>query len=37
MGLSHYLTHDDVPEAMNGDDISICSTEVMEKYGFLRQ
>jgi hypothetical protein len=35
MGLSRYLTHDDVPEAMNNDDISICTTEEMEKYEFL--
>jgi hypothetical protein len=31
-GSSHYLAHDDVPEAMNDDDISICTTEEMEKY-----
>jgi hypothetical protein len=34
-GLSHYLAHDDVPEAMDGDDISICTTEEMEKYESL--
>jgi hypothetical protein len=31
-GSSHYLAHDDVPEAMNDDDISIYTTEEMEKY-----
>jgi hypothetical protein len=36
VGLSHYLAHDDVPEAMNSDDISICTTEEMEKYESLR-
>jgi hypothetical protein len=35
MGSSRYLAHDDVPEAMNGDDISICTTEEMEKYESL--
>jgi hypothetical protein len=30
-GSSHYLAHDDVPEAMNSDDISIHTTE-MEMY-----
>jgi hypothetical protein len=35
MGSSHYLAHDDVPEAMNIDNISICTTEVMEKYESL--
>jgi hypothetical protein len=35
MGSSHYLAHDDVPAAMDGDDISICTTEKMEKYEFL--
>jgi hypothetical protein len=34
-GLSHYLAHDDVPEAMNNDDISIRTTEVMKKYESL--
>jgi hypothetical protein len=34
-GLSHYLAHDDVPKAMNGDDISICTTEQIEKYESL--
>jgi hypothetical protein len=35
-GSSHYLAHDDVPEATDGDDISICTTEEMEKYESLR-
>jgi hypothetical protein len=29
--LSHYLAHDDIPETMDGDDISIHTTEEMEK------
>jgi hypothetical protein len=32
-----YLAHDDVPMAMDSDDISIRSTEEMEKYESLRQ
>jgi hypothetical protein len=32
-----YLAHDDVPMATDGDDISIRSTEEMEKYESLRQ
>jgi hypothetical protein len=32
---SRYLTHDDVPEAIDGDDISIHATEEMEKYESL--
>jgi hypothetical protein len=32
-----YLTHDDVPMATDGDDISIRSTEEMEKYKSLHQ
>jgi hypothetical protein len=32
VGLSHYLAHDDVPEAMNSDDIFICTSEEMVKY-----
>jgi hypothetical protein len=36
VGLSRYLAHDDVPEATDGDDISICTTEDMEKYTSLR-
>jgi hypothetical protein len=35
VGSSHYLTHDDVPETTNGDDISIYTTEEMEKYQSL--
>jgi hypothetical protein len=35
-GSSHYLAHDDVPEATDGDDISIRTTEEMEKYESLR-
>jgi hypothetical protein len=31
-GSIHYLAHDDVSMAMDGDDISIHSTEEMEKY-----
>jgi hypothetical protein len=34
-GLSCYLAHDNVPKATNGDDISICTTEEMEKYESL--
>jgi hypothetical protein len=37
VGSSHYLTHDDVPEATNGDDISIRTTEEMEKYESLHR
>jgi hypothetical protein len=36
-GSIHYLAHDDVPMAMDGGDISIHSTEVMEKYESLCQ
>jgi hypothetical protein len=35
VGSSRYLAHDDVPAAMDGDDISICTTEEMEKYDSL--
>ena len=35
MGSSHYLSHDDIPKPMNGDDISIRTTEEMEKYESL--
>jgi hypothetical protein len=35
MGSICYLAHDDVPEGMNGDDVSICTTEEMEKYKSL--
>jgi hypothetical protein len=34
-GLSRYLAHDDVPEATDDDDISIRTTEEMEKYESL--
>jgi hypothetical protein len=37
MGLMRYLVHDDVPEAIVGDDIFICTTEEMEKYESLRR
>jgi hypothetical protein len=33
--LSHYLTHDDVLESTDGDDISIRTTEQMKKYKSL--
>jgi hypothetical protein len=35
VGSSRYLAHDDIPEAMNSDDISIRTTEEMEKYESL--
>jgi hypothetical protein len=35
-GLSRYLAHDDIPAPMDGDDISIPTTEEMEKYESLR-
>jgi hypothetical protein len=34
-GSSHYLAHNDIPEATNSHDISIHTTEEMEKYEFL--
>jgi hypothetical protein len=34
-GSSHYLAHDDILEATNGDDISIRTTEEMERYESL--
>jgi hypothetical protein len=34
-GSIYYLAHDDVPMTTNGDDISIRSTEEMEKYKSL--
>jgi hypothetical protein len=34
-GSSHYLAHDDVPAAMDGNAISIHTTEEMEKYESL--
>jgi hypothetical protein len=37
MGLSCYLAHDDIPEATNNDDISIRTTEKMEKYESLHR
>jgi hypothetical protein len=36
-GSIRYLAHDDVPMAMDGDDISIHSTEEMDKYESLCQ
>jgi hypothetical protein len=36
-GSSRYLAHDDVPEAMNSDDISIHTTEETEKYESLHR
>jgi hypothetical protein len=36
-GSIHYLVHDNVPMATDGDDISIYSTEEIEKYESLRQ
>jgi hypothetical protein len=35
-GLIRYFAHDDVPMATNDNDISIRSTEEMEKYESLR-
>jgi hypothetical protein len=35
-GSSRYLAHDDIPEATDSDDISICTNEEMEKYESLR-
>jgi hypothetical protein len=35
LGSSRYLAHDDIPEAMNSNDISIHTTEEMEKYESL--
>jgi hypothetical protein len=35
MGSSRYLAHNDVPKATNSDNISICTTEEMEKYESL--
>jgi hypothetical protein len=34
-GSSRYLAHNNVPQATNSDDISICTTEKMEKYESL--
>jgi hypothetical protein len=36
-GSIRYLAHDDIPMAMDGDDISIRSTEEMEKYECLHK
>jgi hypothetical protein len=36
-GLSHYPVNDDILETTNGYDISICTTEEMEKYESLRR
>jgi hypothetical protein len=36
-GSIHYPAHDDVPMATDGEDISVCSTEEMEKYESLHQ
>jgi hypothetical protein len=36
MGSSYYLAHDDVLAATDSDNISICTTEEMEKYKSLR-
>jgi hypothetical protein len=36
MGSSHYLAHDDVPEAIDSDGISIRTTEEMEKCESIR-
>jgi hypothetical protein len=36
MGSSCYLADDDIPEAADGDDISIRTTKEMEKYKSLR-
>jgi hypothetical protein len=36
MGSSHYLAHDDVPEATDSDGISIRTTEEMEKCESIR-
>jgi hypothetical protein len=37
VGSSRSLAHDDVPEAMNNDDISIRTTEEMGKYESLHR
>jgi hypothetical protein len=34
-GSSRYLAHDDIPEATDDDNISICTTEEMGKYESL--
>jgi hypothetical protein len=35
-GSSHYLTHDNIPEATDGNDISIRITKETERYESLR-
>jgi hypothetical protein len=35
VGSSRYLAYDDIPEATDGNDISIRTTEEMEKYESL--
>jgi hypothetical protein len=35
VGSSHYLAHNDVPETIDDDDISIHTTEETEKYESL--
>jgi hypothetical protein len=35
-GVEPLSSHDDVPKATDGDDISICTTEEMEMYESLR-
>jgi hypothetical protein len=36
-GSSRYLAHNDISETTNGDDISICTTEELEKYESLHR
>jgi hypothetical protein len=36
-GSSRYPTHDDIPETTDGGDISIYTTEKMEKYESLHR
>jgi hypothetical protein len=36
VGSSHYLEHDDTPEATEGDDVSIHTIEEIEKYESLQ-
>jgi hypothetical protein len=37
VGSSHYLAHNDIPKATDDDDISIHTTEEMEKNESLRR
>jgi hypothetical protein len=37
VGSSHYLAHDSIPEATDGDNISIHTAEEMEKYESLHR